>query len=245
VRACINCGAAVRDDRSSCIRCGGAAVEFADPGTPAAATAASFATPTPIPDAPHTIWAARLLIGLVVVAVVFGGIIVWQALPKSSQSVPGALKPYVAGEYSTYRNGTFGVHMPKGFVKNRGPFLILGHTVGTRFAAAKVDDELVEVITGRTSEQMHVKTRRQAGDLAEVMRAGAKVGTGPSFERVALTTGVWRKRPTIDAQWKGPDKQVLGMRITFVGRRFVIFLALVHGHPDRVLATLTSSYTPS
>ena len=74
---------------------------------------------------------------------------------------------------------------------------------------------------------------------------GAKVGTGPTFERVELRTGIWRKRPTVDAQWKGPDKQVLGMRITLVGRRFVIFLALVHGHPDRVLDTLTSSYTPA
>jgi hypothetical protein len=245
MRACINCGTAGREDRSSCVRCGGAIVEFADAGTPAAATAASFATPTAIPDAPHTMWAARLLIGLVVVAVVFGGIVVWRALPKSSGSVPGALKPYVGGEYSVYRNGTFGVHMPKGFVKNRGPFLILGHTVGTRFAAAKVDDQLVEVVTGRTAGRLHAKTLRQAGDLAEVMRAGAKVATGPTFERVELRTGMWRKRPTVDAQWKGPDKQVLGMRITLVGRRFVIFLALVRGHPDRVLDTLTRSYTPS
>jgi hypothetical protein len=227
------------------MRCGGAAVEFADPGSPAAATAARNASPTAIPDAPHTMWAARLLVGVVAVVVVLGGIVVWQALPKSSGSVPGALKPYVAGEYSTYRNGTFGVHMPKGFVKNRGPFLILGHTVGTRFAAAKVEAELVEVITGRTAERMHAKTLRQAGDLAEVMRAGAKIGTGPSFERVSLNTGLWRKRPTVDAQWEGPDQQVLGMRITLVGRRFVIFLARVHGHPDRVLDTLTSSYTPA
>lgn len=220
-------------------------MEFADPGSPAAATAASFATPTPIPDTPRTMWAARILIGLVVAAVVFGGIVVWRALPDPSRSVPGALKPYVGGEYSTYRNGTFGVHMPKGFEKNRGPFVILGHTVGTRFAAAKVEDELVEVVTGRTADRLHTKSLRQAGDLAEVMRAGAKVGTGPNFERVKLSTGVWRKRPTVDAQWKGPDKQVLGMRVTLVGRRFVIFLALVHGHPDRVLDTLTSSYTPA
>jgi hypothetical protein len=243
MRACITCGAPVRDDRSSCMRCGGAAVEFADPGSPAAATAAGYAAPTPMPDAPRTMWTARLLIGLVIGAVVFGGIAAWRALPQGSGSVPHALKPYVAGEYATYRSGSFGLHMPTGFEANGGLFTVLGQTVDSQFAFAQVDTELVEVITGRTAQRLRAASPRDAGDLAEVMRAGAKVGTGPAFERIELHSGIWRRRQTVDAQWEGPDKQVLGMRIMLVGRRFVIFLALVHGHPDRVLDTLTSSYT--
>ena len=64
---------------------------------------------------------------------------------------------------------------------------------------------------------MRAGSPRQAGDVAEAMRAGGKVGTGPSFARVALSTGKWHGHPMVDAQWKGPSKQVLGMRVASSG----------------------------
>ena len=163
--------------------------EFADPGTPAAATAESSFAIHRDPDVPHTMWAARLLIGLVVaVAVVFGGIVVWRALPKSSGSVPARQAVCRRGVFDLSERHLRRPHA-EGIREEPGPFLILGHTVGTRFAAAKVETELVEVVTGRTADRMHAKSLRQAGDLAEAMPAGRQAGRGPELRTGRVAYG--------------------------------------------------------
>jgi hypothetical protein len=230
--------------------CGGAAIEVAALEAPAGAAApgpvypGANVLPPPAAERRHTIWAARGLVVLVLVAIGVAGVAGYRLIVDQPASVPTSMRKYVGGAGEPWQTEAFTLRMPSGFKARTGAFEMAGSTVDSRYAYVQSDDTILMAVTGAMNARLTSKALDNVAKFADGVRGSVEMGTGGNLVVTSVRNHTWHGFPSYDATWNDKNEH-LRAKVTFMGSRFVILAVMSSANPDKVLKTLADSFQPA
>jgi hypothetical protein len=258
-RACVLCGTPGRPDRFSCQECGAAIVEVRRPGAATAGAPGAPAAPAGLPWEPaaepappattvsvsaprerRAPFAAYVMSGLLVVALLATAVLGWRAYGHSSPAVPSDLRAYTHGDGDVYAARGFTVRLPYGYIISSFTLPWEGRNIAMTTASATSGSTTVVVATGLVDDSASSQLVDHAPAMAARVAREVQAGGAPvSSRRVNVLDG-----SGYDVVLKSDGGPDVAVRLVLAGRRVVCLVVVSPKSAEGGLRAVADSYEP-